>query len=52
MKKILACVVILLPIAVFTQTPPTFPSQYELAFKEAASIGPLKGNTTGKIYMD
>ena len=51
MKELLAFLAIL-PIAVFAQTPPTFPSQYELGFKEAASIGPLKGNTTGKIYMD
>lgn len=33
-------------------TPPVFPDQYEVAFNESAAIGPLSGNTTGKIYMD
>ena len=36
----------------FSQTPPVFPDQYEMSFNESASIGPLKGNTTGKMYVD
>ncbi len=35
-----------------TQKPPIFPNQYELAFNEKASIGPISGTTTGKIYLD
>ena len=42
----------LLILTCFSQTPPVFPDQYEMAFNETASIGPLKGNTTGKIYVD
>lgn len=34
------------------QSPPIFPKQYELAFSEKASLGPISGNTTGKIYLD
>ena len=51
-SKILACLVILPLLSLAQDKPPVFPDQYELAFKEKASIGPLSGNTTGKIYMD
>ena len=45
-------IVLFLVVATYQQTPPVFPNQYELAFNESASIGPLSGNTTGKIYVD
>lgn len=34
------------------QNTPIFPNQYELEFNEKASIGPISGTTTGKIYLD
>ena len=43
---------LILPILVASENPPVFPNQYELSFKEKASIGPLSGTTTGKIYVD
>lgn len=45
-------ILILISICACQQKPPVFPSQYELAFNESASIGPLSGNTTGKMYVD
>lgn len=42
----------ILVLTCLCQKPPVFPDQYELAFNESASIGPLKGNTTGKMYVD
>lgn len=48
--RIVLC--LLLAIVVFTESPPVFPPQYELAFNEKASLGPISGNTTGKIYLD
>lgn len=50
LKFILVCA--LLASIALTQTPPIFPEQYELAFSEKASIGPIGGNTTGKIFYD
>lgn len=48
----LIVVTILLVCLALSQTPPIFPNEYELAFSEKASIGPISGNTTGKIYLD
>ena len=45
-------ILILVSICACQQKPPVFPSQYELGFNESASIGPLSGNTTGKMYVD
>jgi len=39
-------------ISVTLAEAPTFPNQYELGFTEKASIGPISGSTTGKIYYD
>ena len=41
-----------LPILAWTQTPPVFPNQYELGFNQSSSIGPFKGDTTGRMYVD
>lgn len=38
--------------SIICQNPPVFPNQYELAFTEKASLGPLSGTTKGKIYLD
>lgn len=41
-----------LTVVVLCQKPPVFPDQYELDFSEHASVGPLSGDTKGKIYFD
>lgn len=51
MNKNLFIVALLVPLFL-AQTPPVLPQQYELGFSEKASIGPISGTTTGRIFLD
>lgn len=50
MQKIFFTAILL--VIVVSQKVPVFPNQYEVAFNETSSIGPLSGTTKGKIYLD
>ena len=51
MNKNLIVLAVIVPM-LLAQPAPVFPQQYELAFSEKAALGPISGNTTGRIYLD